>query len=275
LNLDGLDPVILAPALAAGALVIATHVPLGQQVLKRGIIFIDLAIAQIAGLGVLLATALGFDDNGWGIQVTAFSAALIGAFLLYQCERRWPETLEAVIGSAFVLAASAGILLLAGNPHGGEHLKDLLVGQILWVGFDQLLPVLGLYTLVLAAWFGLGVERRPVLFYVLFALTVTASVQLVGVYLVFASLIIPALAARRLSRRCQSLFSGYITGILGYTGGLLVAALIDLPAGAVIVWMLTLCGVLVSFIVKHTQHDEAPSPDDKAAVTVAQGAGGE
>jgi zinc/manganese transport system permease protein len=252
LNLDGLDPVILAPALAAGSLVIATHVPLGQQVLKRGIIFIDLAIAQIAGLGVLLAIALGFEDSGWGIQFTAFSAALIGAFLLYQCERRWPETLEAVIGSAFVLAASAGILLLANNPHGGEHLKDLLVGQILWVGFDQLLPVLVLYALVLAAWFGYGVERRPVLFYVLFALTVTASVQLVGVYLVFASLIVPALASRRLSTRCQSLFSGYVTGILGYTAGLLLSAVLDFPAGAVIVWVLALVGFLVSFVVKRS-----------------------
>jgi zinc/manganese transport system permease protein len=249
-NLDGLDPVILAPALAAGTLVIATHVPLGQQVLKRGIIFIDLAIAQIAGLGVLLATAFGFEDSGWGIQLTAFASALIGAFVLYQCERRWPETLEAVIGSAFVLAASAGILLLANNPHGGEHLKDLLVGQILWVGFDQLLPVLVLYALVLAVWFGLGIKRRPVLFYVLFALTVTASVQLVGVYLVFASLIIPALASRRLNMRCQSLLAGYITGILGYTTGLVLSALFDLPAGAVVVWALTLCALTVAFIVK-------------------------
>jgi len=249
-NLDGLDPVILAPALAAGSLVIATHVPLGQQVLKRGIIFIDLAIAQIAGLGVLLATVMGFEDSGWSIQITAFAAALIGAFALYQCERRWPETLEAVIGSAFVLAASAGILLLANNPHGGEHLRELLVGQILWVGFDQLLPVLGLYVLVLATWFSMNIERHPVMFYVLFAITVTASVQLVGVYLVFASLIVPALASRRLKRGCQSLLSGYMTGILGYTLGLVLAALFDLPAGAVIVWVLALSGIGVASIAK-------------------------
>lgn len=257
MNLDGLDPVIIAPAMAAGALVIATHVPLGQQVLKRGIIFIDLAIAQIAGLGVLVAPALGFEDSGWGIQVTAFTAALLGAFILYQCERRWPEALEAVIGSAFVLAATAGILLLANNPHGGEHLKDLLVGQILWVGFDQLPPVLGLYALVLAAWFGLGTQRWPALFYVLFALTVTASVQLVGVYLVFASLIIPALAARRLSMRCQALFTGYVTGILGYTTGLLLSAVFDLPAGAVIVWALSLVALPVSFIIKRSTGNNA------------------
>ncbi len=251
MNLDTLDPVILAPALAAGLLVISTHVPLGQQVLRRGIIFIDLAIAQIAGLGVLLAHTLGFEDSGWALQFTAFLAALLGAIGLYQCERHWPETLEAVIGSAFILAATAGILLLANNPQGGEHLKDLLVGQILWVGFDQLLPVLGLYALILAAWFGLRAERHPALFYILFSLAVTASVQLVGVYLVFASLIIPALASRRFTLRCQSLFSGYVTGILGYTTGLVLSALFDLPAGAVVVWTLAAFGLLISVSAKH------------------------
>jgi zinc/manganese transport system permease protein len=249
MNLDGLDPVILAPALAAGTLVIATHVPLGQQVLKRGIIFIDLAIAQIAGLGVLLATIAGFENNGWAVQVTAFAAALAGAFALHQCERRWPNSLEALIGTAFVLAASAGVLVLANNPHGGEHLRDLLVGQILWAGFDQLLPVLGLYAAVLALWFGVDIERHPVMFYVLFALTVTASVQLVGVYLVFASLIVPALATRRLGTPCGSLLAGYATGILGYVLGLVAAALFDLPAGAVIVWSLALSGIIVSLAI--------------------------
>jgi zinc/manganese transport system permease protein len=75
------------------------------------------------------------------IQLTAFSAALLGALALYFCERRWLEILEAVIGTSFVLAASAAILILANNPHGGEQLKDLLVGQVLWVDLNQLLPV--------------------------------------------------------------------------------------------------------------------------------------
>jgi zinc/manganese transport system permease protein len=249
-NLDGLDPAILAPALAAGAVVIATHVPLGQQVLKRGIIFIDLAIAQVAGLGVLLANSMDIQDSVMTVQLTAFGAALLGAWLIHQCERRWPDTLEAIIGTIFVLAATAGILLLANNPHGGEHLQQLLVGQILWVGFDQLAPVLALSVLVLVAWFGFRAPDRPALFYILFALTVTASVQLVGVYLVFASLIIPALAAGRLTLPCQSLFAGYIVGLSGYSGGLVLAALLDLPAGAVIVWTLMAFGLIVSVIAR-------------------------
>jgi len=79
---------------------------------------------------------------------------------------------------------------------------------------------------------------------------------------VFASLIIPALAARRLSMRCQSLFAGYVTGILGYTGGLVLAALLDLPAGAVVVWALTLFGLLMSFVVKRAAAGTALAPAD-------------
>jgi len=255
MNLDGLDPVIIAPALAAGILVTATHVPLGQQVLKRGIIFIDLAIAQIAALGVLLAYSLGFEDSDIAVQATAFGSALLGALMLYQCERRWSHHLEAIIGSVFVLAATAGILLLANNPHGGEHLKDLLVGQILWVNLNQLLPVVVLYGGILAAWYGLRAEHRPALFYILFSLAVTASVQLVGIYLVFAALIIPALAVRRLAMPCQSLMAGYLLSLAGFASGLVISALFDLPSGAVIVWMLAVTGILVSSLIaaKH-QH---------------------
>jgi zinc/manganese transport system permease protein len=257
MNLSGLDPVIIAPALAAGVLVSLTHVPLGQQVLRRGIIFIDLAIAQIAALGVLIAHTSGLGESGLAVQLTAFCSALLGAALLYQCERRWGHSLEAIIGVVFVLAATGSILLLANNPHAGEHLKDLLVGQILWVSLSQLLPVLVLYIAVLAAWYGLGAEQRPALFYVLFALTVTASVQLVGVYLVFAALIVPALAVRRLTRPCQSLFFGYLVSLLSFAIGLFLSAVFDWPSGAVIVWVLALLGVLVSLLARSSVGENA------------------
>ena len=113
---------LLGPAMIAGLLVTATHVPLGMQVIGRGIVFIDLAIAQIAGLGVILADALGWEPQGAAMQVAALSAALLAAFLLTWTERRWPQVQEAIIGVTFVLASSAAVLLLAGNPHGGEHL---------------------------------------------------------------------------------------------------------------------------------------------------------
>ena len=245
MNLNALDASILGPALLAGLLVVATHVPLGQQVLRRGIIFIDLAIAQIAGLGVIAAHSLDWVENGWAVQFAAVSAALLGALLLTWTDRRWPEVQEALIGVSFVLAATAAVVLLSQDPHGGEQLKELLVGQILWVRLDELWPVFALYAAVLAYWMLRRTRLGSLGFYLLFALCVTASVQLVGVYLVFASLIVPALATR-LQRGPMQLFWGYLLGALGYALGLILSALYDLPSAAVIVW--TLASVSLVFV---------------------------
>lgn len=239
MNLGAIDLGILAPALAAGALVLATHVPLGLEVLKRGIIFADLAVAQIAGLGVIAAVSLGWEAHGAGVQLAAVGAALLGAWLLYESERRLPQVQEALIGALFVLAATGSVLLLANNPHGGEHLKELLVGQILWVQPAALAAVALLSAAVLVAWFTFAAQRRRAGFYVLFAVSVTASVQLVGVYLVFASLILPALATRALSGG-RALLWGYAVGIAGYALGVIASALLDWPTGAVTVWALAL-----------------------------------
>ncbi|MDA8108430.1 MAG: metal ABC transporter permease [Betaproteobacteria bacterium] len=236
MNAAGIDLSIVWPALAAGLLVLATHVPLGMQVLARGIVFIDLAIAQVAGLGVIAAGLAGWTPQGAAGQAAALGAALLGALLLTWTERRWPEVQEALIGTLFVLAAAGASLLLAGDPHGGEHLKDLLVGQILWVSRAQLGAVALVSAAVLAAWFGLGRRLGAPGFYLVFAVSVTASVQLVGVYLVFASLIVPALATRRRARGRLAL--GYAIGALGYAAGLLASVAWDVPAGPVIAWSL-------------------------------------
>src|SRR3989344_5723466 len=167
MNLDAMDFGILGPAFCAGLLVLATHVPMGQQVLAR-------------------------------------------------------------------------------DPHGGEHLKDLLVGQILWVNYRQLLPVALLTAVILALWFGAGARLGRIGFYAIFAFAVTAAVQLVGVYLVFASLIIPALASRFHPVRRQ-LAIGYSVGVLGYALGLTLSAVFDLPSGAVVVWALAVCGIALAW----------------------------
>jgi zinc/manganese transport system permease protein len=234
---------ILLPAFAAGLLVAATHVPLGAQVLARGIIFIDIAIAQLAGLGVMIADYAGFEAEGLVVQVSALAAALLGALLLTWTERRWSDVQEAIIGVVFVLAATAQILLLAHNPHAGEHLKDLLVGQILWVSTEQLGVVAVLTALVLGIWFSAAGRGGRLLFYLLFGVSVTASVQLVGVYLVFATLIIPALATRHAVR--WRLPKAYALAAVAYAIGLFLSAWLDLPSGAAVVWSLAAVGVLV------------------------------
>jgi zinc/manganese transport system permease protein len=243
--LSAADLSILLPALAAGLLVAATHVPLGAQVLSRGIIFIDIAIAQLAGLGVMMADFAGLEAEGMGlaVQASALCAALAGALLLTWTERRWPDVQEAIIGVVFVLAATAQILLLAHNPHGGEHLKDLLVGQILWVSNTQLVVVAVLTAAVLAVWFLAAGRGGRILFYLLFGISVTASVQLVGVYLVFATLIIPSLATRQARR--YRMAKAYGVAALAYASGLFLSAWLDLPSGAAVVWTLGLIGVIV------------------------------
>lgn len=244
MNTSTLDLMIVLPAFLAGLLVLATHIPLGTQVLSRGIVFIDLAIAQIAALGVILAGTSDFDPHGWGVQLAAGLAAVLGALLLTWTERRWPDVQEAQIGVLFVLAASAGLLVVAHNPHGGEHLQDLLAGQILWVSYGQLLmPAIGAAAILAILVFSRGRLGR-LAFYLMFALAVTASVQLVGVYLVFASLIVPALAVRHYAPKRRLPFA-YLTGIGGYAIGLVLSIEMDLPSGPLIVWCLALLAMAV------------------------------
>lgn len=249
MNIDGMTLSILAPAFIAGLLVVATHVPLGQEVLKRGIIFIDLAIAQIAGLGVILASQFGWQAHGWEVQLAALSSALIGAWILSLLGKYWTAIQEALIGVIFILSATASILLLANNPQGGEHLKELLVGQILWVTWEQLIPVVLVTIAILIAWFRFRQYFNRIGFYLLFATAITSSVQLVGVYLVFASLIIPALAGHNYKEK-PALIIGYTIGILGYGLGLIFSSIIDLPSGAVIVWSVTIIALIIQMTFK-------------------------
>jgi len=251
---------IIGPALLASLLVLSTHVPLGTEVLRRGIIFIDLAIAQVAGLGVIAADTMGWEAEGAMVQIAAVSAALLAAFVLHWTDKRWPQIQEPLIGVSFILAATAGILVLAGNPHGGEHLKELLGGQILWVNYDQLIPVAIVNALVLLAWYFMRDHLQGFGFYAIFAFAVTASVQLVGIYLVFACLIIPALATRHIGRRSLRILCGYGVGAAGCLAGLLLSVGADLPAGAVIVWCLTAFALFFAWaiwpIIRHSDIQE-------------------
>ena len=200
---------------------------------------------------MIAADALGLEAEGWAVQVAAITATLVGAFVLTWTEKRWPERQEALIGVPFVLASCAGLLLLANNPHGGEHLKDLLVGQILWVSTRQLVAMLAVTAAVLVAWLALGRCVGPISFYALFAIAVTASVQLVGVYLVFASLIVPALATSAMASRRSRLLAGFSIGAAGYAVGLAMSSLIDLPSGPLIVLVMTALAIAAAGMVAY------------------------
>lgn len=235
---------ILLPAFVAGILVLSTHVVLGQQVLKRGIIFIDLAIAQVAALGAIVGhlnhdiEAIPFS-NVWMPALFAMAGAGFIAWL----SKRMADELEAIIGCFYVLAAVAAMLLLSNDPHGAEMLKQLMSGQILWVSWNQLILPACIYLAVL-----LALVYRPALlngrgFYLIFAVVITLSVELVGVYLVFSSLILPALAVNHFSGRFKLAWA-YIVGLVGYVAGLLLSASLDLPSGAAIVATLAVTAIV-------------------------------
>lgn len=238
---------LIALPLAAGLLVLSSHIPLGEQVLRRGIVFIDLAIAQIAALGVLALSGQGFSPAGalWSAALAAMLAAAAIAWLT----RRWPDQREPMIGLVYVGAAALAVVWVSEDPHGAQKLRTLLAGDILWVTWTSISPLAIASATLLAS-----LRYRPDLlahdrwFYPVFALMISLSVPLLGLYLVFAVLIAPALGAsslRRMGLRNASQAAWGI-GALGFCTGLLGSFLLDWPSGPTV----TLSLVLVAGITR-------------------------
>ena len=223
---------VIGPAFLICSMIVLTHVPLGIEVLKRGIIFIDLAIAQVAGLGLIATNFFFIEPHPLLPQLVALTCAILAGLFFHKVEIKIPKQQEAIIGVTFILAASIAILLLANHPSGGEEIRHLLSGQILFVTWLDVATHTPIYILILAVWFFKKKYRNNIGFYLLFALAVTSSVQLVGIYVVFASLILPALAVINISNPYKL---GWLCGIISVIAGIFLAILFDAPAGPVIV----------------------------------------
>lgn len=236
---------VVGPAFIVSLMIAFTHAPLGIEVLKRGIIFIDLAVAQIAGLGLVAAGIWLHDPPLWLIQAVALTCAVLAGLFFRKVEAVIPEQQEAIIGVSFVLAASLAILLLSDHPHGGEKIQHLLSGQMLFVTWEEVATHAPVYALILIAWFMKPSLRSGIGFYLLFALAITSSVQLVGVYVVFASLILPALASLRASR---PIVTAWVCGVLSILLGITVSTLSDFPAGPVIVCSYVVTTILMAVL---------------------------
>lgn len=234
---------IVLPALAACSMVAVTHAPLGIEVLKRGIIFIDLAVAQIAGLGLTVAQLALHEPSVWSLQAAALASALLAGCFFRWVERRLPAYQEAIIGCSFVLAASMVLLLLADRPHGGEEIQHLLSGELLFLTWSDVALHAPVYAAILFCWFAFPSTRQGMAFYLMFALAITSSVQLVGVYLVFASLILPALVAAGFTQTPYK--AAWSSALCAVLSGIGIAVIFDLPAGPVLV----ACYVGVSILV--------------------------
>ena len=249
-----MDPwLILLPAFVMSALMILTHTYLGLHVLARGIIFVDLALAQVAALGVSFAFLLGEEPHGLNAQIYAFGATLSAAFA-FAGLRRIPgkTTREVIIGSVYVVATALSIVILSRSAQGMEELKSLFNGNILWLRWQEIAVVAGAY-LVLAILHGIyrkqftalsfATEKvRPpgflweFLFFASFAVVITLAVNVAGVLLVFAFLIIPAFSASLVSDSLAGrLLVGWSLGLIGAVAGLWLSFTADLPVGATVV----------------------------------------
>ena len=208
--------------------------------------FIDLATAQVVGLAVILVD-VWLGEPSWIVaQGVAFTAGIAIALFFRWVERKSPDEQEAVIGSSFIVAACVALLALANDPHGGEALRHVLSGQILFVSWSDIASFLPIYGLFAALWLLVPRLRAGTGFFILFALVITASMQLVGVYVVFASLILPALAAR--AGRGYIHWRAFASGGAAVIATLLISAAADLPAGPFLVVCLAVAAVAMRLL---------------------------
>jgi zinc/manganese transport system permease protein len=234
---------IAAPGLALLAACLLL-VPLGAQVLARGVVFIDLAVAQVAAGGAL-AVAIGWEHAPAAAAAGASAvAALLGALLVWWLARRWPAQREALIGLVYVAGASACVIAAALDPHGRERLTALLAADILWVRWEAAAALAAAAAAVLALG-GRDAVRlsRDALFYPVFALALSIAVPALGLYLVFALLIAPALWTRRGHR----LRTAVVVAVGGGLAGLGLSWALDWPSGACVALLLCAAGIAAAF----------------------------
>ena len=248
---------LLLPAFVAGLILTGIHAYLGVHVVERGVIFVDLSLAQIAALGTTMAYLAGHDLHSRASYFFSLGFTFVGAaiFALSRVHQRTRIPQEAIIGIVYAVSAALAILVMSKATQETEHLKEMLVGNILSVTWPELAKTAGLYALVGAFHFAFrrpfllismreeGAERRGLnvrfwdfLFYVSFGFVVTSSVAIAGVLLVFCYLIVPAVGAMLVARRLgPRLVIGWAMGALVSAAGVTLSFVLDLPTGATIV----------------------------------------
>jgi zinc/manganese transport system permease protein len=247
--------VMWLPAIACLVLV-TIHAYLGMHVLARGVIFVDLALAQIAALGSTVAVLFGHDLHSRAAYLTSLGFTFLGAMVFALTRIRFrgvPQ--EAIIGVTYAVASSAAILAVNQAPHGAEHIKALLVGSILWVTPSQIAKIALIYAALGAFHFvfrdrffrislspedarheGVHVRWWDFLFYASFGFVVTSSVEIAGVLLVFTFLIVPGVIGIVYAQGLRGrLMVGWIVGWITAVLGCIISYFADLPTGATVV----------------------------------------
>lgn len=260
--------VFLLPALIACLILTGIHTYLGIHVISRGVIFVDIALAQLAALGMTTALLFGFEPSSQVAYFFALGATVLGAiFFAYFRDDKIPQ--EAIIGITFAVSSAVGILVADRLPHGTEHLKYVLAGDILWVNWPQLIKTaiiysaIGIFHYILREKFLLvstnpaEAQRRgmklwfwDLLFYLSFGLVITSSVQIAGILLVFAFLIVPACCCFLFFTELRPrILLGWALGLVTSVLGIAASYFYDLPTGPTIVAMFGMALVL-SFMLR-------------------------
>lgn len=254
-----MDLSLFLPPLVACMIIVAIHSYLGLHVIAREVIFVDLSLAQMAALGSAVAILAGSQPDSTAAWLYALGFTSIGAavFAVTRTEERGRVPQEAFIGIVYVVASAAAILVADRTPRGGEAIKDILVGSLLWVTWPVIArlagvyAVLGLFHWVLRRRFltisfqpetalanGWSIRWWDFLFYLTFGIVITFSVPIAGVLLVFSFLVVPAAIAFQFTRRIGALaVVSWVAGAAASAAGLLVSFHYDLPTGPIIVCM--------------------------------------
>ena len=247
----------LAP-LVACMVIVAIHSYLGVHVIAREVIFVDLSLAQVAALGSTVAIFLGAEPDSakafaYALAFTTAGAAMFALTRSKHGNGRVPQ--EAIIGIVYVVASAAGLLVADKSPRGGEAIKDILVGSLLWVGWPAIgrlaavYVVVGLFHWILRRRFltisfdpaaaereGWKLRLWDFWFYLSFGIVITFSVPIVGVLLVFSFLVVPATIAFQFTRRHGYLaLISWIAGVIVSALGITISFKYDLPTGPVVV----------------------------------------
>jgi zinc/manganese transport system permease protein len=269
---------VMALPLLACVLLVLILPALGQHVLARGVIFVDLALAQIAALGQSVAFLLGAEPHDPAMYYWSFGFTLLGAALFsFLWDREHSVLQEAFIGISFALATAATLLLLSNAPHGAEHVSGTLSGEALgWVTWRDVIIMTTLFAIVGTFLFvarrklllcsadphrakamGLSVKKWDFLFYATFGLVVTSSVKVSGVLAVFSYLIVPIVCSTLLGRHGRSrLFWAWGIGAVVSVLGAALSYARDWPMGATIVSLFGLTVAIVSLSVRMKYVDE-------------------
>jgi zinc/manganese transport system permease protein len=226
----------------------------GLHVIKRGIIFVDLSLAQVAALGMTLSLLLGNELDDTSTYFLSLGFALVGAALFtYTRGIKSQIPQEAIIGIVYAVSTAAAIIMVSHSPEGAEHIQHLLVGSILTVTADALLKAVGIFAIIglfhfvkrarfLELSFKQNADRKyskfwEFLFYASFSVAVTSAVKICGVLMVFVFLVVPSVFATHVTDKgvMQRLLNGWLFGIIGSAAGLILSFQFDTPTGATVV----------------------------------------